>query len=156
MKKAIIWYSVNALVVVAAALFLPGFADRIAERTGLGESFVGTLFLAASTSLPEVAVSISAVRIGATDIAVGNLFGSNLFNVLILAIDDIFYTKGLLLKNASDLNIYSVLATIIMTAIAIIGLSYRAEHKRFIMAWDTLLILLVYIGNILLLYTLKG
>jgi len=154
LKKVGSLYAVNAMVVIAAALFLPHFAEGIAVMTGLGESFVGTLFLAASTSLPEVAVSLTAVRIGSVDLAVGNLFGSNIFNILILSIDDIFYTSGNLLKDASANNITSVFAVIIMTAIAITGLAYKPEKKRFLLAWDTFLILLVYIGNMVLLYHL--
>ena len=154
LKKAIGFYVLNALLVVAAALLLPHFAENIALLTGLGESFVGTLFLAASTSLPEVAVSLTAIRMGFVDLAVGNLLGSNIFNILILSIDDMFYTPGNLLKDASEFNIISVFSVIIMTAIAIAGLIYRPQKKPFWLAWDSLLILLVYFGNLILLYKL--
>ncbi len=154
LKKAILYYILNAIVVVSAAFILPGIAEKISVQSGLGESFVGTLFLAASTSLPEAAVSLSAIRIGAVDLAVGNLIGSNIFNILILAIDDIFYTKGPLLKYVSDENIISIFSVIIMSSICIAGLTFRIERKRFLMAWDTLLISLMYIANLLLLYYL--
>lgn len=154
LKKAVLYYLLNALIVVGSAYLLPGIAEEIATKTGLGASFVGTLFLAASTSLPEAAVSYSAIRIGAIDLAVGNLIGSNIFNILILAIDDIFYTKGPLLKDVSDENIISVFSVIIMTAICIGGLVFRSEKKRFFMGWDTLLISMVYLINLLLLYYL--
>ncbi len=155
LRKAVTLYALNAVVVVGAAIFLPGLAESIAAKTGLGESFVGTLFLAASTSLPEAAVSISAIRMGAFDLAVGNLVGSNMFNILILSIDDIFYRKGHLLKDASDNNLISVLSVIIMTAIAIAGLMYHSPKKSFLLAWDAVLIALVYIGNLVLLYFLR-
>lgn len=155
LRKIILFYAINAVVVVADALALPYFAEIISAQTGLEQSFIGTLFLAASTSLPEVAVSIAAIRMGSVDIAVGNLMGSNLFNIFILALDDFFYTKGNLLSDASESNIVSVFSTIIMTAIAITGLTYRAKEKRFLLAWDTLLILCVYIFNIILLYFLS-
>ena len=140
------------MIIIIAALGLPFFADGIAELTGLGKSFVGTFFLAVSTSLPEIAVSIAAVRMGSVDLAVGNLLGSNIFNILILALDDIFYTKGLLLKDSSEFHIISVLSTIIMTAVVIIGLSYRAIGKRFFLAWDAALIFLIYIINLFFIY----
>lgn len=156
LKKAILLYVVNAVVVVGAAVFLPSTAETIARESGLGESFVGTLFLAASTSLPEAAVSISAVRMGSYDLAVGNLIGSNLFNILVLAIDDVFYTRGHLLKDASDSNIVSAFSVIMMTAVAIAGLMYRSKRKVFFLAWDALLIAAVYIGNLLMLYYLRS
>ena len=156
LKKIVSKYVLFALIIIAAALTLPYFADKIAEDTGLGKSFVGTFFLAVSTSLPEIAVSIAAVRMGSLDLAVGNLLGSNLFNILILAIDDIFYTKGHILKDASSNNIISVFSAILMTAVAIIGLSYRTKGKRFLLAWDAALIFLIYIVNLFLLYQLSN
>lgn len=152
LKRIIRWYIVFALIIIAAALALPYFADHIAEAAGLNKSFVGTFFLAASTSLPEIAVSVAAVRMGSVDLAVGGLLGSNIFNILILAIDDLFYTKGHLLKDASDINILSAFATILMSAIVIIGLTFRSKGKRYFLAWDAALIFMVYLINILLLY----
>ncbi|HQX73181.1 MAG TPA: hypothetical protein PK298_09760, partial [Chitinophagaceae bacterium] len=152
LRKIILNYSVFAGIIIVAALSLPYFADHIAELTGLGKSFVGTFFLAASTSLPEIAVSIAAVRIGSVDLSVGNLLGSNIFNILILALDDMVYTKGFILQDASDFHLLSVLSTIVMSAIVIIGLSYRAKGKRFWLAWDAAIIFIVYILNLILLY----
>jgi cation:H+ antiporter len=145
-------YAFFASIIIGAALFLPHFAEKIAQATGLGSSFVGTLFLAASTSLPEIAVSIAAVKMGSVDLAVGNLLGSNLFNVFILFLDDVFYTKGHLLKDASPSHLISVFSVVIMSAVVIIGLTYHAKNKRYLLAWDTLLILIIYIINIGLLY----
>lgn len=156
LKKAVLFYALNAVVVVGAALALPGIAHNIAVRSGLGESFVGTLFLAATTSLPEAAVSISAIRMGSFDLAVGNLIGSNMFNILILSIDDAFYTRGYLLKDASESNLVSVFSVIIMTGVAIAGLMYRSGKKRYFLAWDALFIGAVYLGNLLLLYYLRS
>lgn len=152
LRKAAIMYVGFAAITVTAALFLPHFAEQIAEQTGMSKSFVGTLFLAVSTSLPEIAVSIAAIRMGAIDLAVGNLVGSNIFNIAILALDDVFYTKGHLLKDASDSHTISVLAIIIMSAVAIIGLTYRPGSKRYMLGWDALLILLIYVVNLVLLY----
>ena len=153
LRKAVVRYILFASIIVVAALSLPFFAERIAENTGLGKSFVGTLFLAASTSLPEVAVSIAAVRSGSIDMAVGNLFGSNIFNFLVLFIDDLAYTDGHILKNAAEVNIVSVFSIILMTAIAIIGLTYKVGKKRFLLAYDALMIATVYILNLVWLYT---
>ena len=145
-------YILFSSLIIVVALALPFFAEHIAEITGLQKSFVGTFFLAISTSLPEIAVSIAAVRMGSIDMAVGNLLGSNIFNILILAIDDLFYTKGLLLQDASPSHLISILSTIIMSAIVIIGLSYHAKGKKFILAWDAVLIFIVYAINLFLLF----
>ncbi len=152
LKKATQYYLLNALFVIIAAIFLPHAGEQIAESTGLGQSFVGTILIAASTSLPELVVSISALRIGAVDIAVGNLFGSNLFNIFILAIDDVFYTKGGLLSSASKSNMITLLTVLIMTGIAIVGLVFQQEKKRWRMAIDTMAIAVVYVIGMFLLY----
>lgn len=155
LRQVVLRYIAFALVIVLAALSLPYFADRIAGHTGLAESFVGTLLLAISTSLPEIAVSIAAVRMGSLDLAVGNLFGSNLFNIFILFLDDLLYTKGYLLKDASEVNLVSVFFIILMTLVSVIGLIFPITRKRIVMAWDTLVIFLLYMVNIFLLFRLS-
>ena len=149
--KIVSRYFLFGSIIVVAALALPYFANNIAESTGLDKSFVGTFLLAASTSLPEVSVSIAAVRQNATDLAVGNVLGSNIFNVLILSIDDLFYTQGHLLKDSSDNHLATVLSIMMMSAIVMIAIIYETPKKRFGLSWETLLILLVYIINLVLL-----
>ncbi len=137
-------FTLNAVLIVGAALYLPGLAAKLAESTGLGQTFFGTIFVALSTSLPEVVVSIAALRIGAIDMAVGNVLGSNLFNVGILALDDLFYTPGPLLAAVEPSHIVAVLGAMVMTAIAVVGLTYRSGSKRLFIAWDALGIVVVY------------
>lgn len=156
LRKAISRFVLFAIVIVATALLLPTFADRLAEQSGLGKTFVGTLFLAAATSMPEIAVAVSSVRAGFVNLAIGNLLGSNLFNVCILAIDDLVYPGGPLLKDAADVHLASVLSISMMTGIAIIGLTYRSPKKRFLLAWDSMLIFLTYVLDIILLYQLTA
>jgi cation:H+ antiporter len=155
-RKAIINYAINALIVIIAAVFLPRIGERIADITGLGQTFVGNILIAISTSLPEVVVSLSAVRMNALDLAIGNLFGSNIFNIMILGIDDIFYIEGPLLSFVSQNHIIPAISAVIMMSIAIIGLTYRAEKKRLFMAWDSICILSVYVINMILLFLLRG
>jgi len=154
-KKAVFFYCLNALVVIIAAIFLPHIGEGLAEITGLGQTFVGNILIAMSTSLPEIVVSIAAVRIGSVDLAIGNIFGSNIFNIFILALDDIFFIKGALLSHVNPNHLLSAISAIIMTSIAMIGLVYRAEKKRLIMAWDSLGIVAVYVLNLLFLYKFK-
>ena len=144
-------YGFNALLVIAAATYLPHIGEEIARVTGLGQTFVGSLFIAFSTSLPEMVVSISAMRIGAVDMAVGNLMGSNLFNIGILAIDDFLYTKGPLLSNVTFSHQITAIAAAMMTTIAIIGLIYRAESKRLFISSSAIAIALVYLAATLFL-----
>lgn len=154
-KTAILKFSINAVLVIIAAVFLPKVGEGIAESTGLGQTFVGSIFIAIVTTIPEVVVSIAAVRIGAIDLAMGNLFGSNIFNIFILAIDDFFFIKGPILSLVNQNHIISTLFAIAMTSTAIIGLTYRAEKRTLFLALDSIVIMLLYIANLLSLYMLK-
>jgi cation:H+ antiporter len=102
-----------------------------------------------------VVVCVAAVRIDAVDLAIGNLFGSNIFNIFILGLDDVFFAKGPLLSFVSQHHMISAMSAIAMTAIAVIGSTYRSERKPLFMAWDSISISLVYVTNLMLLYTLK-
>jgi len=152
LKKALWNYAWNAFLVAAAAVYLPYLGDQIAEATGLGRTFVGSIFIALTTTLPELVVSVAALRIDAADLAFGNLLGSNLFNLAILALDDVFYVKGPLLANVTPTHLVTANAAMSMTAIAVIGLTYRAARKRFLFAWDTLSILAVYLLAVTVVY----
>lgn len=154
-RTAVLHYAGNAVIVIIAAVFLPKIGEGIAETTGLGQTFVGNIFIAISTSLPEVVVCIAALKIDAVNLAIGNLFGSNIFNIFILAIDDIFFTKGAILSFVNPNHIVSALCAVIMTSIAIVGLTYRTERKRLFLAWDSIGIVLVYVVNLMLLYMLR-
>ena len=151
LRRAMLWFVAAASVLVGAATLLPGAAERLAHATGLEQSFVGTLFVAASTSLPEVVVSAASVRIGAIDMAAANLFGSNLFNVAVLGVDDLLYVRGPLLADVSRVHLITLSAAIVMTGIAIIGLTYRAKRKRYRLSWDSLASIAVYVTSIVLL-----
>ena len=129
LKKAVVMYTLNALVIVAAATWLPFIADALAKQTGLGRTFMGTIFVAMTTSLPELVVSIAAVRIGAQDMAIANMLGSNMFNILVLAVDDVFFTTGPLFSHISPAHMSTGLMAVLMTAVVIIGLTYPPERK---------------------------
>jgi cation:H+ antiporter len=154
-KTAYINFGINALVVIVAAIILPKVGEGIAQITGLGQTFVGNIFIAISTTLPELVVSISAVKMGLIDLAIGNLFGSNIVNIFILAIDDIFFIKGPIFSFVNIDHIIPALSAITMTTIAIIGLTYHAGKKPLFLAWDSIGIMLVYVVNLILLYKLK-
>ena len=154
-RKTYLMFAVFAVIIIGAALWLPYLGDRIAEMTGLGTTFVGTTFIAFATALPELVISFAALRIGAVDLALGNLFGSNLFNIGILAFNDILYVKGALLSNVSTNHLISANAAIMMTAIAIVGLTYRTRQRFLFLAWDSVAIILIYMITTSILFSMR-
>jgi cation:H+ antiporter len=153
---AALHYGVAAVAVVGAALWLPQLGAELARQTGLGEAFVGSLFIAITTSLPEIAVSLAAVRLGAIDLGIGNVLGSNLFNLLILGLDDVFYRQGPLLADVDASHSVAVVAVVTMNGLFLVGLTYRVITKRFAVAWDTGAIAAVYVTAVSLAYVLRG
>jgi cation:H+ antiporter len=145
-------FAMFALIIVAAATYLPYIADQLATITGLGRTFVGSILVALSTSLPEIVVCKAALRMGAVDLAVGNVLGSNLFNLLILAIDDVFFLKGPLLSFVSPTHALTACAAMIMTAISMIALVYRSKKRVLVFSWDSIGVFLVYAMTVLLLF----
>lgn len=156
-REAAVKYTVNAVFIVVVATWLPVIADRMANATGLGRSFMGSVLVAMTTSLPELAVSIAALRIGAVDMAIANLLGSNLFNIVILSVDDLAYVKGPLLEAVSLNHAASGLIAMVMTGVVVVSLTYRVEKKTiFRIGWDALALLLAYGANVFLLYILRA
>lgn len=153
LKRAIILYAANGLLVTVAAVFLPFVAGRLAGQTGLGASFFGTFFVAMVTTLPEFVVSFSAVRIGAYDLAIGNLLGSNMFNIALLAVDDILYAGGPLFSDISSAHATTGLMAMVMTSIVLLSISYRPERKAVMrFGWDSLSMLAIGALNMYLMY----
>lgn len=150
---AITRYVAAALLVVAGSLWLPFVAKDLAALMGWQESFVGTIFVAFITCIPELVLSISALRLGELDMAVGSLFGSNLFNILILAIDDAVYGRGPLLYGVSTVHLFSLFTVMGMTAIAIVGILYRPRRRLFNrVGLGSALLLAAYLVNSWVLY----
>ncbi|MFQ5442464.1 MAG: sodium:calcium antiporter [Thermodesulfobacteriota bacterium] len=156
-REGVVKYALNAAVIIAAATFLPFIGGSIAAQTGLGKTFVGASFIALTTSLPELVVSAAALRIGAADLAIGNIFGSNLFNILIIAVGDIFYIKGPLLRDVSTNHVITGVIAVMMTAIAITGLTYRSKKKTAAgISWEAASLTVLFLTNLFVLYAMRG
>ncbi len=129
MKRIYTIFLISAVFIVGAGIWLATIGDEIASVTGWGQSFVGGLFLAFTTTLPEITVSFTAIRIGAIDMAVANLIGSNLFNLTIIPITDLIYVKGPILAEVSKSQMVVAAAVLLMTVFFLIGL--RVKPRRF-------------------------
>lgn len=78
--------------IVVLSILISKTTDIISDRLNLGKGLAGALFMGIATSLPELSSTISLFRKKNYDIAVGNIVGSNIFNLIILSVCDILYT----------------------------------------------------------------
>jgi cation:H+ antiporter len=146
-------FGLAAAVVLAAGIWLSHLADQLSQAAGWNRSFVGTLFMAFVTTLPEAAVTLSALRLGAIDMAIGNLLGSNLFNVAILAVDDAVYVQGVLLAHASPAHAGTATAAGVMTGLVMVGLVMRPRGRVLRLAsWVSIGLAATYVLAATLLY----
>ena len=144
LKRIGVYFGIAAVSIIGAGIWLATIGDEIAAATGWGQSFVGTLFLAFTTTLPEITVSFTAMRIGASDMAVANMIGSNLFNMVILPVTDLIYSKNPILAAVSEGNLVTAAAVIVMTSLFIVGLRYTpARWFRF--SWWNISLIAIFI-----------
>jgi len=148
-------FIITALFIVGAGIWLANLGKEIAEVTSWGESFVGSLFLAVITSLPEVVVAGTALKIGALDMAIGALLGSNMFNLAIIPLTDIFYRSGPILKAVSSTNLLAAGIVIALTIITLGGLLYRSRKKVPRFSPDSLLVITIYLIGMYYLFKLR-
>lgn len=147
---------INAGVIVAAAMALATSAEHIAEITGWGSTFVGNSLLAIATSLPEIVVTFSAVKIGSFAMAAGNIFGSNLFNVAILALADLCYFRSSIFAAASQSQILIAAIGLFMSSLYLFSGLYGSQRKL-AGRWpiDSLLVVGVYLFSLYALFAMR-
>ncbi|MBM4251511.1 MAG: hypothetical protein FJ146_06035 [Deltaproteobacteria bacterium] len=113
---------VELILLTGAILFIGSllvrYAESLSEITGIGQIFIGSIVLAGATSLPELAVDAHAVLKGMPNLAVGDLFGSCLFNLLILAVADLIHKeRGAMFGPAAARHALSGVLSIAMVSI---------------------------------------
>lgn len=151
--RAYLTFGFTAVAILGLGVWLTSLADQVAEVTGLGRSFVGALLLATATSMPELVASVSAIRFNALDLSVSNIFGANILNMTLLGVYDLFYLRGSIWAHLSQIHIFTAIVAMLMTAIAIVGLIYRATQRpRFYINWDGLALIALYIGGMYVIF----
>lgn len=151
LSRALGGFAVCAAVILIAGPFLAHAADQLAAKSGLGGTFVGTTLVALSTSLPELVASLAALRMGAHDLAIGNVFGSNAFNMILFFPLDLVH-PGSLLASASANHVLTCIAVVLSTQVAVMGQLYNVEKRTRLIDPDAALIVLIVTGALLLVY----
>ncbi|MBN1565670.1 MAG: sodium:calcium antiporter [Anaerolineae bacterium] len=129
---------------------------KIAEETGQSAGFVGIALVAVITSLPEVVTTVQAARIGAYDLAAGNLFGSNIFNIFALGITDLFYANGRFLAQISPEMVLAGIMALLLTHITLMASLVQSltprRQRQTVIEVDAWLIVICYILGMILIY----
>ncbi|UUV18649.1 hypothetical protein NRK67_15370 [Fusobacteria bacterium ZRK30] len=145
-------FMINAFLVVILGTGLSFIGDKIASTPffgiELGESFVGLILIALATSLPELTVSIEAIKLKSYDMAAGNLLGSNIFNIMIIFITDLFLRDNNIYQSLGGFHKMTAIFSILILLVFMMGVMFEKKKRRY----DTYIIGLVYFVAMYILY----
>lgn len=150
--RSLLIFGTSTLAILLAAPHLVEAAKTIAEVSGLGETFIGTTLLGISTALPEMVATIAAFRIGAPELALANIFGSNAFNMTLLFPLDLLLEEPLF-KAVSQAHGLTALCLIVVTSLAVLSQLTPSRKKRRIELPASAFIILAVLGFLYLLYS---
>lgn len=148
LRYGLIGFGLAATALIVITPWMVSVSAQLADATGLGTSFIGTTLVAIVTSLPELVTALAAVKLGADDMAIGNLFGSNLFNMFALGLTDLFYLKGNFLSIIDPSFMLIGMLGLLMTLLGLIGNLTRLERRVLFIEIDSLLLILMYLGGL--------
>jgi len=152
LRRAVTEFAIAGLMVLLAAPVFAWSAEGIAEATGLGSSFVGTFLVGFATSLPELVTSITAVRMGAFNLVVGNLYGSNIFNMVIFFAMDLAHPGGNIFGALEPVHALTGMFAVVLMAIGLAAMVYRAERRRAMIEPSSVLMLAIFFAAIWVVY----
>jgi cation:H+ antiporter len=152
LRAGVICFAIGAVVIGLSGPMLARTSHVLAETTGLGDTFFGSIFLALITSLPELAASMAALRIGAVDLAIGNLFGSNCFNMAALLLFDAVDGRGPLLAAVEPRHALTALITIIVTGMAMQIVMTRQLRRGWYMEPAASVLVMATLVGVLVMY----
>jgi cation:H+ antiporter len=152
LRRAIFGFAAATAVLILVVPFLVSSSAEIAAITGTSTGFIGVVLVAGVTSLPELVAALAAIRLGAFDLAVGNLFGSNVFNMFALALVDGFYTQGRFLGAIDPAFALVGLLGVLLTGLGLIGNLARLERRFLFVELDALFLIVVYLAGLYLLH----
>jgi cation:H+ antiporter len=148
LRRAIVGFCFSGGVIIVSGIFLIHASKAIVEETTLSASFMGAILVAIVTSLPELATSIGALKIKAYDMIVGNLFGSNMFNILTIFFADVAFRRGAIFAGLEDGQTDQLILASLgigITVIATTAIVYRSKRRVLGMGGDAALILIAYL-----------
>jgi cation:H+ antiporter len=148
---AALWlgFGLLAVLVAGAGWLLARSAISISVHAQLGESVVGGVLTAITTSLPELVVAVAAVRRGALALAVGDILGGNAFDVLFLSASDVAYRGGTIYAAISATEVFWVALAILLTGVLLLGLLRREKHGVGNIGFESVLVLVLYFFGVM-------
>jgi len=144
LRQPILRFTLAAAVIFVAAPVLARSGEEIAAQSGLGQTLVETVFVAMTTSLPEFVAAVAAARLGSYDLAVGNLFGSNAFNMFTLVLADAAFGAGPILGEVDSGQALAGVGAILLMAYSMSAIVHGLETRIRRLEPDAVVLLVLY------------
>ena len=146
-RRVALLFGAACAVTLVAGVMLEISGSHLANRAGVNGVIFGATVLALATALPEISSGVAAVRLGDHQLAVGDIFGGNAFQVCLFLLADLIALKPVL-PQAGNLNAWLAVLGIALTVIYMMGVIVRAEHPRRL-GPDSILAIVVFAIGIL-------
>ncbi|WLR60105.1 sodium:calcium antiporter [Guptibacillus hwajinpoensis] len=147
-QKVLTMFILSAVGIMIVGTVLTLTADRIAESTGLGASFVGSFLVGASTSLPDAVSVATALKLKNYSMGITSLLGSNAFNIMLLSFTDAIYLKTNLFRHASMSNIVTTVSSIVVVLVILYSITRKQKRSTlFYMVPSTLIVLIYFVAT---------
>lgn len=147
-RRLFIDFAVCAVAVGVAGWLIAAAGMVIADRTGLSDAVIGGIFIAIVTSLPELVIAITAIRLGSLTLAVGDIVGGNAFDTLFVAVSDFFYRDGPIYASIAEAEKVWLGCAMLMNVILLMGLMYRERRGIGNIGMESTLIGVVYLATV--------
>lgn len=155
LARPIVKSFVAAVVILFAGYLLARSAENIADLAGIGAGLVGLVLVGFATSLPELSSVTEAVRRRQYEMALGNVFGTNLLTVALIFLVDALYPGGPVINEAGNFEAVAALLGAIITGIFVLGVLERQNKSFLRMGYDSIAALCVFAAGLVLLYFLQ-
>ena len=154
LKRAWGMFGLVSAGVVVAGFFLAYSVDQVATITGIASSTLGILAVSLVTTMPEAAATIAAARMGAADLGIGNLYGSCVFNIIILSLADPFYRQGILVNQSEPAHFVAGGMALLLILLGLLLILGRNRVSQFLAAAGLVLMAVLYLAGAVVVATL--
>jgi len=146
-------FLLSALGIILAGIRLAPYGEALGRHLKIGDGWIGLIFLATLTSIPELTTTVTGASIGAPNIALGNAFGSNLFNVVIVVVMDVLLLgRGPFLSKVSPYHTISGGMATLLTLFAVLGIVLNPRVTILGISPISFLILIAYTVGVFFLF----
>jgi cation:H+ antiporter len=155
LARAVLITAAMGAVVLVAGWALAGSGEAIAKQSGLGTSFVGAILVGFATSLPEISTVVAAVRIRRYTMAFADIFGTNIFDLMLILLIDAVASGGPVLASQGRFAAFAAVLGIVVTLLYTAGLIERRDRSHLRLGSDSWAVVIAYFVGAIALYTLR-